>query len=800
MLLNSSVLKLQSKCPASIAALLLLNLCGSNIHAQSFIDKALDFGITAGTTNATFGSGVNFIDVNGDGFDDITVVNPNDSLRLFLSTGQGFIQAPAPVYCPAGTQQVLWVDYDNDGDLDLFVVVQGGINRLWENDGNFVFADVTLGSGMSMLPAQNYGASFGDYDNDGYLDIYVARYYLPNNINGQTNKLYKNNGDGTFSDVTDNAGVGDAIKPSFSGTWIDINNNNLADLYVINDRWPANSLFRNNGDGTFTDISESSGAALPLNDPMSNTVGDFNNDGYLDIFMSNSGSNSILPPLLLVNNGDETFTEQAVELGLDAPDITWGAVWIDFDNDGWEDLFYCTGDPTSNYLFNNISGVLFANASSQMEAPYRQSYTCASGDFNNDGYEDIIVHNLAPERPIFMENQGGSNNFIKINLTGTVSNRQATGARIRLYRGSERSYKYTLCGENFKGQDSRTVHFGLGAEASFIDSLQVTYPSGYIDTYLNLEPNATYHFIEGETFQVSIEASPPSAAFCPGDSVLLSSNQSGAHLWSTGESADSIYVTEGGEYSLTVTNAFGITAANSINIESHPDPDILVLIDNILCHGGADGAASLQNQAGANAASVIWSHGDEGTDIDSLEAGLYGFQFTDDNGCIAAGEVAISQPPQLQAAIFTEPEIAGADGSIFITPFGGTQPHQLFLNDQETGQANGGLVGGDYEIRIADFNQCQIEYVITVESLLSTRSNASKILIIFPNPTGDMFFVETDLELEYVTVLDLLGNEVMRQKDYKNRGYNVSHLNSGTYLINVENKSGEAFFGKLVKL
>jgi hypothetical protein len=313
--------------------------------------------------------------------------------------------------------------------------------------------------------------------------------------------------------------------------------------------------------------------------------------------MSNGGSNFDMPPVLLVNNGNETFTSIAEDVGIQAPLITWGGVWIDAENDGWQDLFFCASDLIPNHFFKNNFGLFFSNDQSSIDSPVRRSYTCAKGDFDNDGYEDIVVHNEAPEQPIFLRNSGGPNPYIKFTLTGTVSNRQATGTWVRLYHGFETYHKYSLCGENFKGQDSRTLNFGLGSNNSPVDSVVVTYASGHTDTYYNLPVDARYDFTEGETFQVNIDAGPSFAGLCPGDSLLLTSNQSGNNTWSTGQTADSIWATSAGVYSLTANNDLGITATASVEIVEFPAPSIASTVENTPCFGTAEGGVSLENQA-----------------------------------------------------------------------------------------------------------------------------------------------------------------------------------------------------------
>ena len=204
---------------------------------------------------------------------------------------------------------MLWVDYDNDLDYDLFVTTENMPEILYNNDGNFNCTDVTQFAGLYGLPAVSEGISFGDLNNDGFLDFFLCRYMEIGDTNdiSHINLLFMNNGDGTFTDKTVATEIGNEIAPSFQGVWLDYNKDGWQDIYVINDKpFDANYLYKNNGDGTFTDMADSAGAGLMLNDPMSNTVGDFDNDSDLDIYMSNVGNLST-EGKLLVNNNDGTF-------------------------------------------------------------------------------------------------------------------------------------------------------------------------------------------------------------------------------------------------------------------------------------------------------------------------------------------------------------------------------------------------------------------------------------------------------------------------------------------------------------
>ena len=200
-----------------------------NVHlfAQTFTDVSASAGISFKNTSLNgWGSGVSFYDFNQDGWDDISLAKENGVFGIYINNQGSYQAANFILSNSGGTKQLLWVDYDNDGDLDVFITSLDGKNHLYNNDGNFNFTDVTLISGIDTGPAQNYGASFGDYDKDGFLDLYISRYNGGSGDSTQlqwVNNLYRNNGDGTFTDVTFAAGVADGLKPSFCSIWFDYN-------------------------------------------------------------------------------------------------------------------------------------------------------------------------------------------------------------------------------------------------------------------------------------------------------------------------------------------------------------------------------------------------------------------------------------------------------------------------------------------------------------------------------------------------------------------------------------------------
>jgi len=322
--------------------------------AQTFVNRATDFGIVEGYGDLgleEFGGGVSFYDFNGDGWDDLCFPSAAGDSLLFFHNNQGvFEKIEGLVLETAATKQLLWADIDNDGDKDLLVTNYLAANRLYENDGNMNLTDITISAGFFLFPDPTYGATFGDYDSDGFLDLYIT-----NRSNGVfdsfTNYLWKNNGNNTFTNVTIQTNTSDGMKVSFCATFIDINQNLHPDIYIANDRIAANTMFLNDGN-TFSDISFSSGTDTVIN-AMNVGSGDYNNDGHLDIYVTNTAEGNVL----YKNNGDETFTNVAATAGVEFNQVSWGANFFDYDNDGDLDLYVSSEeveDGKTNSIFENL--------------------------------------------------------------------------------------------------------------------------------------------------------------------------------------------------------------------------------------------------------------------------------------------------------------------------------------------------------------------------------------------------------------------------------------------------------------
>ncbi|WCO00509.1 FG-GAP-like repeat-containing protein [Psychroserpens ponticola] len=465
----------------------------------NFVDRATELGIGVSCGDVPIGNGITFYDYNNDGWDDITLATQaGEPIRFFKNMNGVFIEETLNI--PTNTsqmKQVNWVDFDNDGHLDVFVTSNASGNKLYRNDGNYNFLDVTI---QSQLPTDNiktYGASWGDYNKDGFLDVFLSNRDLAGVI---PNYLYKNNGDGTFSNVSETAGILNTSNLSFCSAFFDFNNDGLQDIYVSKDRDSnKNVLYKNNGDGTFSDVSESSNTDLYI-DAMSVTIDDYNSDGWLDIYVTNTPSGNIF----LQNNGDETFTNVAVANGTDFGSIAWGAVFLDAENDMDLDL-YVSGlldGSNANFLsaafYENDGFGNFTISTTGFVNDNRESYSNAIGDIDNDGFSDIVVSNADNDNIFVWKNETQStNNWLKINLVGTQSNKKGVGSLIEISVNGVKQYRYTLCGEGYLGQNSSSEIFGLGDHDN-VDYIKVNWLSGIEDVHFNVSVNQTLNLVEGE--------------------------------------------------------------------------------------------------------------------------------------------------------------------------------------------------------------------------------------------------------------------------------------------------------------
>ncbi|HEX4602821.1 MAG TPA: CRTAC1 family protein [Candidatus Angelobacter sp.] len=471
----------------------------------------------------------------------------------------------------SGGRGVAVFDYNNDGLLDVAIACAHGGCNLYRNNGDGTFTDVSISSGLDTA-VNPFIITVGDYNNDGYADLFITRlgFYVGE---GQ---LFRNNGDGTFTDVTAQAGL-KVWGPAFSASWVDYDCDGFLDLFIANnigglfDRKTPNRLFHNNGDGTFTEVAEEAGLST-LWPTIGSTWGDYNNDGYPDLFLSNALGKS----QLYRNNGDGTFTDVSAEANINENCFGSVSLWCDYDNDGLLDIVQFTWSDHENVIHtmrhgegppdgkpariyhNNGDGTFTLRGRDIGLTGCWGTMSGNAGDFNNDGNIDLALGNGSPrmdrlEPPILLENDGkrfrnitfaaglpfggkghGVNmadlfgdgrlsvlvasggaypgdllttrvfcpkrlpgNYLNVRLVGTTSNRSAIGARICLEADGRKQYRDVSGGTNF-GCLPFEQHFGLAA-AQKVDSLQIRWPSGLVERFTGLPINDTVRFTEGKS-------------------------------------------------------------------------------------------------------------------------------------------------------------------------------------------------------------------------------------------------------------------------------------------------------------
>lgn len=464
----------------------------------SFQDNATLLGVGFSYGSSYLGGGVSFCDFDNDGWDDLTFATTNgENIYFFKNINGTFNKVDLGINTSNHNKQVIWVDFDNDGDKDLFVTSVNGENKFFRNEGNLLFTDITATCGLFTNDLYTYGASFGDIDNDGDLDVFISNRDVT--TANQHNYLYRND-NGFFVDISATSGITLGNQLSFCSSFFDYDNDGDQDIYVSNDKYAQiNRLYQNDGFGNFTDVSVISGAGIAI-DAMSTTIGDYNNDGWFDIYITNTTGGNFH----LRNNGDGTFTNVASSVGTAFYSIGWGAVFLDADNDSDLDLYVSgmrdgsNGDLPSAFYENQGDNTYLIPTSIGFANDTRVSFSNAIGDFNNDGLPDIVVMNDTDNNFLWENTTTNSNNWLKVKLQGVTSNRDGIGSKIEVFANGKSQYRYTLCGEGYLGQNSGTKIFGLGTATS-IDYVKVTWPSGTVDLLNNIFPNQILNIIENST-------------------------------------------------------------------------------------------------------------------------------------------------------------------------------------------------------------------------------------------------------------------------------------------------------------
>ena len=521
----------------------------------SFVDVTLHAGIkfvhTSGAYGRkllpeTLGSGCVFLDADGDGWQDIFLINStawpghktgrstsalyrnnHDGTFIDVTRGSGL---DVEMYGLGGAA----ADFDNDGTVDLYVAALGG-NHLFRNAGAGKFADVTAAAGVASRGFSTSAVWF-DYDNDGKLDLFVAHYVdwsvdkdlfctldgknksycTPESYKGQSPTLFHNRGNGTFEDVTKKAGLYDATSKGLGVAMLDFDSDGKMDLFVANDTQP-NRLYRNNGNGTFSDVAMGAGVAFSeagvARAGMGVDASDYDGSGRPSLIIGNF-SNEMMA--LYHNEGTGLFIDEAPQSEIGRSSLltlTFGCFFFDYDLDGRPDIFAANGHVADDiervqsrvryaqrpHLFRNAGPRKFEEVSAQSSA-FAQSLVArgaAYADYDADGDLDILVATNNGPAHLFRNDGGNANNWLRIKTVGTTSNRDGIGARVELMlAGGGKAWQIVKTGSSYASQSELPLTFGLGS-AREVSGIRVKWPSGRVDTIGAVKGNQTVTIEEG---------------------------------------------------------------------------------------------------------------------------------------------------------------------------------------------------------------------------------------------------------------------------------------------------------------
>jgi hypothetical protein len=530
----------------------------------SFVDAATHSGITllnvTGGPNKDYivevnGNGAAFFDYDGDGDLDALVVNGSTLERLRQTGGDPLLALYrndgtgrfADVTADSGMRTRGWgmgacvADVDNDGHDDVYITAFGA-NVLYRNDGDGTFSDITADAGVGDT-RWGTNCAFGDYDRDGDVDLYVANFLSfdektvprrggsnskcqfmgvdvicgPRGLPGEADVLYRNNGDGTFTDVTESAGISDPGHYGFGVIFSDLDNDGWPDIFVANDSTP-NLLFHNQGDGTFEEIGLFAGVALSQDARQQAGMGldaaDYDGDGDLDLFLTHFAQDY---NTLYQNEGDMFFTDASHQAGLaetSIPYLGWGTSFMDADNDGLVDVFIANGHVypgieslgqgakfrQRKQLYRNLGGGRFQEMTEAVGGALlieQSARGSTIGDYDNDGDVDVLVINL-DEPPTLLRNETeNGNHWISLHLVGTKSNRSAIGAVVEIVAGGKRQLAEVRSGGSYLSHNDMRLHFGLGGTA-IVEQLEVRWPSGLRQRFEKIPADRFLTVVEGD--------------------------------------------------------------------------------------------------------------------------------------------------------------------------------------------------------------------------------------------------------------------------------------------------------------
>ena len=685
-----------------------------DLHAQLFTRVTETSGVLAMNGLTQWGNGVSFFDVDEDGWDDITICIANAPTRYYKNV-QGVYQLQAFFPNVGDTKSCTWSDFDNDGFNDLLITSKNTPLQFYHNTGDGGFIEISDSLDVSFnTNLRTWGAAMGDPDRDGDLDMYIANYGFPTAAN-----TFLINSNLHFNKYV-NSGLTNYAKNTFQPVWCDLDGDLNQDLHLINDRATRNDYFKQIAPLVFSDQSVVNGLGIAL-DAMSNSFCDYDNDGDLDLYVTN-----ILGNYLMKQDSLGFFTDVAGTLNVKVNEWSWSGLWLDIQNDGWQDLFVTTEDlgfeyPTHHSLFINNEAVFNEDYSEGILEYAHGHFAAAKGDYNNDGSYDIV---LSPESnkefELFRNNKLDSNHFLKFRLEGRCSNRNGWGTRYEYYTGGQRSIGYTVSSDNYIAQNSQNIILSLG-EHTQIDSLKLFWISGVEDVFYNLPADSMYVLVEGDS-KDNITASQ--TIVCNSNTeVYLALPDWPMLVWENGDTSNTRVVNGPGIYSVQLSTGFGRSFISTIEITLAQTPDIITQVTPIGCFGSADGRVELTD---FNTGISLFFQ-------DNLGPGIYTFTYNSLDNCPFTEQIEFLPPDSLYLqANFTNPDCHGnATGELHITPVGGHGPY-LLNNEWNVAFELDSLQAGTYALEIQDANGCSVAQAFQLTEPLPLLASISVDDLICP--------------------------------------------------------------------
>jgi ASPIC/UnbV protein/VCBS repeat protein/FG-GAP repeat protein len=678
-----------------------------SLAQNNFIDVSEAQNISRENFNGSFNGGVSFVDVDGDGWDDITFASREGKKIEFYRNNQGVFQKEAlNIDNTCDSKQVIWVDFDNDGDKDLFYTCKISENMvLYENDGQMNFTDVAMEKGLeTVTTALVYAATWLDFDRDGFLDLYVGYY-----SSFRPNQLFRNIDGNSFEEITTSAIPTPGKKLTFALQAIDFDNDGWEDIYTASDRDTENELLQNNEGKSFIDQGESSLTNIPM-DGMGVTTLDMNNDGFLEVYISNSEAGNVL----LFNNGDGTFQDIAEQSGTLFSSFAWGVNTLDIDNDSKSDLYVSGSNEGTEFLssalYRAIDEEHFVQTQYEgMKGDTLRSFSNAVGDFNNDGKMDIVVGNADfYDNQLWQNTSETSNNWLQVKLEGTFSNRDALGSKVVLYSEDLVLHQYLYSGTSFLSQNAGYIHFGL-KDKNQIDSVVVSWPSGLIDVIKSPAVNQKIFVIEGRNFRPVKLTSTRNLdnTFCEGENIELSFELYGrgiSTVWSDQSEGNEVIISQNGTYFASITSGNTTITSEVIDLTFEPIPVVTIEVTQII--GDELGAVSI---TGASDYEYKWSHDFNlnSGNLTDLEGGTYSVVIVNAAGCAIVESFVIDVVTGIEEAIIKDITYK-LEGNDLLISIPNAIQHKL--QGWQVFNSNGSKIGSSEKI-ISNSSEIQVPHI-----------------------------------------------------------------------------------------